>query len=47
MLCLRKFGENAYKLELPDDYIILHIFNVEDLRPYHYEDLRASLFSQL
>ena len=47
MLCLRKIGENAYKLELRDDYNILHTFNVKDLRPYHVEDLRVSLFSQL
>ena len=45
MLCLRKIGENAYKLKLPDDYNILHTFNVKDLRPYHGEDLSASLFS--
>ena len=45
MLCLRKIGENAYKLELSDDYNILHTFNVKDLRPYHGEDLSASLFS--
>ena len=38
---------NAYKLELPDDNNILPTFNVKDLRPYHDEDLRASLFSQL
>ena len=35
------------KLELLDDYNSLPTFNVKDLRPYHGEDLRASLFSQL
>ena len=34
-------------MELPDDYNILPTFNVKDLRPYHGEDLRESLFSQL
>ena len=38
---------NAYKVELPDDNNILPTFNVKDLRLYHGEDLRASLFSQL
>ena len=44
---IEKIGENAYKLELPDYYDISLTFNVKDLRPYHGEDLRASLFSQL
>ena len=35
---------NAYKLKLPDDNNILPTFNVKDLRLYHGEDLRASLF---
>ena len=38
---------NAYKLELPNDKNILPTSNVKDLRLYHGEDLRASLFSQL
>ena len=41
---VEKVGENAYKLELLDDYDISPIFNVNDLRPYHNEDLRASIF---
>ena len=44
---IKKIGENAYKVEFPDDYSFLPTFNVKDLRPYHGEDLRASLFSQL
>ena len=44
---IEKIGENAYKLELPDDYDTSHAFNVKDMRPYHGEDLRTSLFSQL
>ena len=44
---IEKIGENDYKLELPNDYDISHTFNVKDLRPYHGEDLRVSLFSQL
>ena len=44
---IKKIGENTYKLKLLDYYNILPIFNVKDFRPYHGEDLRASLFSQL
>ena len=44
---IKKIGKNAYKLELLDDNNILPTFNVKDLRSYHGEDLRASLFSQL
>jgi hypothetical protein len=31
---LRKFGENAYELELPEDVGILPIFNIADLYLY-------------
>jgi hypothetical protein len=31
---LRKFGENAYEIELPDGIRISLIFNVADLYPY-------------
>ena len=41
-----KIGKNAYKLEFPDDNNILPTFSAKDLRPYHGEDLRVSLFSQ-
>ena len=44
---IKKIGKNTYKVELPNYYNILPTFNVKDLRPYHGEDLRASLFSQL
>ena len=44
---IEKIGENAYKLQLPDEFEISPMFNVKDLRAYHGEDLRASLFSQL
>ena len=38
---------NSYKLKLLDDNNILPISNVKDLRPYHGEDLRSSICSQL
>ena len=44
---IKKIIKNAYKLEWPDDNNILSTFNIKDLRPYHGEDLRTSLFSQL
>ena len=44
---INKIGENAYRLKLLDDYDTSPIFNVKDLRTYHGEDLRTSLFSQL
>ena len=31
---LRKFGENAYELELPEDVGISPIFNISNLYPY-------------
>jgi hypothetical protein len=31
---LRKFGENAYEIELPDGIGISPIFNIADLYPY-------------
>jgi hypothetical protein len=31
---LKKFGENAYELELPDGIGISPIFNISDLYPY-------------
>jgi hypothetical protein len=31
---IRKFGENAYDIELPDGIEISPIFNVADLYPY-------------
>ena len=43
---IEKIGENAYKLQLPAEYEISPMFNVKDLRAYHGEDLRASIFSQ-
>ena len=44
---IEKIEENAYKLPLPDEYEVSPMFNIKDLRAYHDEDLRASLFSQL
>ena len=35
---LKKFGENAYDIELPDGIIISLIFNVSDLYPYKAEE---------
>ena len=44
---MKKIIKNAYKVKLPVDRNILPTFKVKDLRPYHGEDLRTSLFSQL
>ena len=44
---IEKIGDNAYKLELPDDYDSSPIFIVKDSRLYHSEDLRASILSEL
>ena len=38
---LKKFGENAYELELPGGIGISLIFNISDLYPYKVEDSRA------
>jgi hypothetical protein len=38
---LRKFGANAYEIELPDDVGISSIFNVSDLYPYREYDLEG------
>jgi hypothetical protein len=35
---LRKFGENAYELELPEGIGISPIFNISDLYPYRAEE---------
>jgi hypothetical protein len=35
---LKKFGENAYKLELPESIGISPIFNISDLYPYKIEN---------
>jgi hypothetical protein len=35
---IRKFGANAYEIELPDGVGISPIFNVVDLYPYRIEE---------
>ena len=45
-MIIEMIRDNAYKLELSNDYDISHIFNVKDLRSFHGEDLRTSLFSE-
>jgi hypothetical protein len=39
---LRKFGTNAYELELPGDVGISPIFNISDLYPYREDDTERS-----
>jgi hypothetical protein len=39
---LKKFGENAYEIELPDGIGIYSIFNVSDLYPYKVEEARTN-----
>jgi hypothetical protein len=36
---LKKIGENAYEIELPDGIGIYPIFNVSDLYPYKPEEV--------
>jgi hypothetical protein len=38
---IRKFGANAYEIELPDGIEISPIFNVADLYPYRAEEIGA------
>jgi hypothetical protein len=38
---LKKFGANAYEIELPDGIKISLIFNVSDLYPYKVEGART------
>ena len=39
---LKKFDENAYEIELPDDVGISPIFNVSNLYPYRKDDTEGS-----
>jgi hypothetical protein len=39
---LRRFGENAYELELPEDVGISPIFNIVDLYPYREDGAERS-----
>jgi hypothetical protein len=39
---LRRFGENAYELELPEDVGISPIFNIADLYPYREDGAEGS-----
>lgn len=35
---VRKCGENAYQVDLPEEYDIMPIFNINDLYPYLGDD---------
>ena len=39
---IRKFGANAYEIELPDGIRISPIFNISDLYPYRAEEAGAN-----
>ena len=39
---LRKFDENAYEIEIPEDVGISPIFNISYLYPYREDDTRGS-----
>jgi hypothetical protein len=41
MQVLKKFGANAYEIELPDGIGISPIFNISDLYPYRAEEAGA------
>jgi hypothetical protein len=41
---LRKFGENAYELELPEGIEISPIFNISDLYPYRAKDVETGTY---
>ena len=45
---LLRIGENAYKIELPDNYAVSPTFNLSNLSPFHASnsnlDSRMSLF---
>jgi hypothetical protein len=43
---LRKFEENAYKIELPDGVGISPIFNIEDLYPYKEDGTKRSEYQK-
>jgi hypothetical protein len=43
---LRKFDENTYEIELPDDVGISAIFNVSDLYPYMKYDTEGSEYQE-
>ncbi|GJU59574.1 putative nucleotidyltransferase, ribonuclease H [Tanacetum coccineum] len=47
---LKRIGDNAYKIELPESYEVSNIFNVTDLSPYYQDsesrDSRTSLLEQ-
>ncbi|GJW85559.1 retrotransposon protein, putative, ty1-copia subclass [Tanacetum coccineum] len=47
---LKRIGDNAYKIELPESYEVYDIFNVTDLSPYYQDsesrDSRTSLLEQ-
>ena len=32
---LAKYGDNAYRIKLPDDLYINPVFNIADLKPYY------------
>ena len=40
---MRKFDENAYEIELPDDVGISPIFNVSDLYHYRKDEIEGSI----
>ena len=44
---LKKFGENSYEIELPDEIGISLTFNVSDLYPYKAEEAGAGSDEQL
>ncbi|KAG5556556.1 hypothetical protein RHGRI_006976 [Rhododendron griersonianum] len=44
---LKRIGENAYQIELPEEYGVSRTFNVSDLSPFHSDRMTDELEGEL